>query len=231
MMAQNKFLQADSTFYVKMINKITTLASNNVWNVEHDNKNFFRSLHNFSKHKIKLFVRQPKNQKCFLLCTCTASLMKFNFTLNCLLLNIRPNPCNKFTCYRKDMNVNAALDLLDLIAKKSMLVPQVHVQIMAFVLTYRKDMKAIHINVCVHMVSIICNLLHNISTESLTFGFIIIIKHVFHLNAHLFIFMWIYMYVYIDIYYEQITHRRNQTVDFINIFIWKWYLCPPFQIN
>lgn len=53
------------------------------------------------------------------------------------------------------MNVNAVLDLLVPIAKKSMHVHQVHVQIMVFVLTYRKDMKAIHTNVYVHMVSII----------------------------------------------------------------------------
>lgn len=53
------------------------------------------------------------------------------------------------------MNANAALDLLVPIAKKSMLVLQVHVQIMAFVLTYRKDMKAILINACAHTVCII----------------------------------------------------------------------------
>lgn len=50
------------------------------------------------------------------------------------------------------MNVNAALDLLVRTVKKLMLVHRVHVQIMAFVLIYRKDMKAIRTSAYVHTV-------------------------------------------------------------------------------
>lgn len=75
------------------------------------------------------------------------------------------------------MNVNAVLDLLVPIAKKSMRALQVHVQIMVFVLTYHKDMKAIPTNVYVHGVSIIFAIYLHTHTE-LRFGIIIIIKHV-----------------------------------------------------
>lgn len=63
------------------------------------------------------------------------------------------------------MNVNVALDLLVPTVKKLMLVPQVLVQIMAFVLTYLKDMKETHINVYVHMVSIKMYTIYYIPTK------------------------------------------------------------------
>lgn len=58
-----------------------------------------------------------------------------------------------FSHCRKATNANAVPVLLDPIVKKSMLVHQAHVQTMAFVLIYLKDMMAIHINVYVRMVS------------------------------------------------------------------------------
>lgn len=51
------------------------------------------------------------------------------------------------------MNANAALDLLVHTVKKLMPVLRVHVQIMEFVLTYHKDMRAIRTSAYVHMVS------------------------------------------------------------------------------
>lgn len=53
------------------------------------------------------------------------------------------------------MNVNAVVVLLDHTVKKSMLVHQVLVLIMEYVLTYRKGMREILINVYVLMVSVV----------------------------------------------------------------------------
>lgn len=53
------------------------------------------------------------------------------------------------------MNVNAVVVLLDHTVKKSMLVHQVLVRIMEYVLTYRKDMREILINVYALMVSVL----------------------------------------------------------------------------
>lgn len=53
----------------------------------------------------------------------------------------------------KDMNVNVVAVLLDHIARKLMLVQLVHVRIMVFVSTCRKDMKEMHINAFALMVS------------------------------------------------------------------------------
>lgn len=63
-MAQNKFLQADSTFYVKIIYKITTLASNNVLNVERD-KNISFVLCTISQTRNQIVCKTTKEPKMF----------------------------------------------------------------------------------------------------------------------------------------------------------------------